>query len=92
MCSSDLPLRNRLVVKVEDLLAKMEIFDDGRTAGGPILSEFWSSDTGPPYRSGQHRHVALSELVQFVSLATIHLLIVDGRRPGRSRFAICAFG
>jgi hypothetical protein len=41
------PFRDTLMIEVEELLTKVEVFQRGGTRA-PIFSEFWSSATGTP--------------------------------------------
>ena len=85
-------LRNALVVEMEDLLAEMKIFEQRSARARPILSEFWSSETGPPCAVVSTGTSPCGDLVQFAALAAAQLLIVDRRRSGRRRFAGCLLG
>ena len=74
----DDPLRDSLVIEMEDLLAEVKILQQGRPARTDLQGILVVGNRSP-LRRGQHRHVAARDLMQFAAFAAIQLLIVDSR-------------
>ena len=77
------PLGNALVVEMEDLLAEMEVFDEGRAAGADSQRVLVVGDRAA-LRGGQHRRTVFGNLMQFAAFAALQFLIVN-RRVVRGR-------
>jgi hypothetical protein len=75
------PLRNALVVEVEDLLAKMEIFEQ-RWSAGANLERVLIVRHRTALGRGQHRHISCRNLMQLAALAATEFLIVNRYRSG----------
>ena len=69
-------LRDAFVVEVEDLLAEVEILQQGRTARADPQGVLVVGDRDALLR-GQHRHVAAGDLVGLAALAALDLGIGD---------------
>jgi len=71
------PLRNPLVIEMENLLAKMEVLDEGRSTRAH-LDRVLVVGYRTSLRGGQDRHFAVRDLVQLAALTAVQFLIVDG--------------
>jgi hypothetical protein len=71
--------RNTLVVEVKNLLAKMEIFQQGRSAR-PDLERVLVVRHRTALRRRHHRSTACGELMQFAPFAAVELLVMNGSR------------
>ncbi len=66
------------MIKVKNLLAKVKILDQGRTALAYLQRVLIVGNRAALGR-GQDRNIALGKLVEFAPLATLELLVMDGR-------------